>query len=488
MHPVLFIAVPLLAAFLAGPLSQIARKGWLPSIILVIAAIAAGSMLPSVLVQPINETVVIAAPLGINLYAGPAAILLILVTSIFGILLTGSKELRDHFEKSTPSTVLALLHFAGIFGIFLSGDLFNIFVFLEIAALSAYAMTAFSDTTASLEGAIKYLLAGSIASIFLLIGIAVIYLHTGTLNLAELSSTMPMVPAAAKAVIISAILLALAIETELFPLNLWVPDVYEGSGSALSGLFSAMTIKATLYLLFRVITLFGVDQSIIDLLIGAGLLTMIVGELGALRQTNAVRMLAYSSVAQAGLIVAGFFAGAHSAAIVAMIAHSAVKAGLFLIIALAGLSGSVASLTGIGLKNKFVGVTATVLILSLLGLPPFIGFAGKLLILQGLNSSVGIGAVILVLVASLVEAWYLLKLVSLIWKTESTVEFSFKPIHTVILILPLILVIAGGVYPKAILSLTDKVANDLVDIQSYRTNVLGGSATIESTDLNGGTQ
>jgi len=479
MHPVLFTAIPLLAAFMAVPLMRIFKKGMLPTAMLILSASFAAAMLPSVLETPISELIVIAAPLGINFYAGPASILLILVVSLFGILLTSSKELRVHFDKNSAANVLTLLHFAGVFGILLSGDLFNIFVFLEITAISAYALTALSDTTASIEASIKYLLAGSIASIFLLIGIAFIYYHTGTLNLAQLSELAPAIPVAAKAVIIGTILLALAVEAELFPLNLWVPDVYEGSGSALSGLFSSMTIKATLYLLFRVMMVLGIDQTMINLLVGVGVVSMIIGELGALKQTNAVRMLAYSSVAQAGLIVAGFFGGAESAAIFAMISHSAIKAGLFLIIAFAGLSGSVESLAGIGRKNKFIGISFTILVLSLLGLPPFAGFASKFLILSALNESMGIGMVILVLLASLVEAWYLLKLVALVWRDTDSV--TVKPVPAIVLIVPLIFTIGAGIYPKAVLSVTDQAAKDITNTAVYRSIVLPKAATCEPT-------
>ena len=478
MHPVLFIALPLLTAFLVAPLLKISifKKGWLPTILLGGISLYAGYMLPMVLQAPISELVVIKAPLGINLYAGPFAILMIMATSIFAMVLTSSPKLRSQFSDNAAANVLALLHFAGIYGLFLSGDLFNIFVFLEIASLSAIALTTLSDSTKSIEAAIKYLLAGAIASIFLLVGIALTYFHTGTLNLAEIAVLAPTIPLAAKGIILTTLLISFSIEAELFPFNFWVPDVYEGSGAALSGLFSSMTLKAMLYLVFRFIVIFAIDSSLQSLVLWAGLLSMIVAELGALKQNNVVRMLAYSSMAQAGIIVAGFMAGAESATVFHMLSHSAAKAGLFLIASLAfTLSGkaTLESLRGIGYKNRFVGITATILILSLLGLPPFSGFIGKLLILQAILLKAGIFAVILVLIASLIEAWYLLKLLAIIFDKNDKESVVVPWGLAIPLTLPLVFIVVAGIIPRPILALTTIAGDDLNNKAAYVDNVLG---------------
>jgi proton-translocating NADH-quinone oxidoreductase chain N len=487
MNLVLFIVAPLLAAFLAGALHKIPflRKGWLPTLMLGACGGYAAFLLPATLQAPINETIVVAAPLGVNLYGGPLAILLILVISVFGIVLTSSPKLRRYYSEGVIPNVLTLLHFAGLFGLLLSGDLFNIFVFLEIVALSGYALTTLSDSTASLEGALKYLLAGAVASIFFLVGTALVYYHTGTLNLAQLSLLAPAIPVAAKGVIVISLLVALAIEAELFPLNLWVPDVYEGSGAALSGLFSAMTLKVTLYLLFRILTLFGIIGEFGEMLLWAGLISMTVAELGALKQTNLVRMLAYSSMAQAGLIIAGFSAGfaaeANGAVLFHMISHSAAKAGLFLIASLVLGSGHIKELAGIGSRNRFVGIAAVVLILSLLGLPPFSGFVGKLIILQMLLSKVGIGAVVLVLVASLVEAWYLLKLLSLIFQKETVETKRISTPQSLALIVPVIFIIFAGLFPKVVMKTTNVAVKELSNISLYSSSVLGDSDAVTNS-------
>ena len=486
MHPVLFIALPLLVAFLVAPLRKIAlfKKGWLPTALLALTASYAAYLLPTVLQAPISEMIVIKAPLGINLYAGPFAILMILVTSVFGMVLTSSPKLRGYFSEGNAPTVLALLHFAGINGLFLSGDLFNIFVFLEITSLSAIALTTLSDSTKSIEAALKYLLAGAIASIFLLVGIALVYFHTGTLNLAELSVVASTIPLSARAIILVALLISFSIEAELFPFNFWVPDVYEGSGAALSGLFSSMTLKAMLYLIFKVVVIFSIDSSLQSVVLWAGLISMIIAELGALKQKNVVRMLAYSSMAQAGILVAGFMAHADSATVFHMLSHSAAKAGLFLVASLViSISGNetLEGLRGIGRRNRFVGIAVTVLVLSLLGMPPFSGFIGKFFILQALlitiKGAAGVGAVALVLIASLIEAWYLLKLLAIVFAKDSKEGVTISWKVALPLALPVIFVVVAGMAPRPLLAITSIAGDDLSNNSQYEEAVLGSQST-----------
>ena len=474
MNPVMFIAIPLLVAFLATLLRKIPlfKSGWLPVAVLFASTLYAALMLPQVVANPINETIVIAAPLGINLYAGPLAISLILFTSLFGMVILSSSKMRELLSDGDAPSVITILHFAGLNGLFLSGDLFNIFVFLEIASLSAYAITALSDSTKSLEASIKYILAGSIASIALLVGIALVYFHTGTLNLAELSTLSSSIPASVKSLMVISLLIALLIEAEIFPFNTWVPDVYEGSGAEVSGMFSSMTLKATLYVLFRVVVTLTVSDSIRDLVLWIGLISMVVAELGALKQKNLVRMFAYSSMAQAGFMVAAFMARAEGDTIFYMYTHSAIKAGIFLILSLVAGSGKLDSLKGIGRKNPIIGLSAIVLVLALLGLPPFSGFVGKIMMLKGLMGSVGSLGVIIVLVASLIEAWYLLKLISIMYSPDIDDAKSISVIESLPLLIPVLFVTVVGIYPKVVHSYSSAASKDISTVEIYQNNVL----------------
>ncbi|QEN03904.1 hypothetical protein EW093_04055 [Thiospirochaeta perfilievii] len=479
MYPILFIVIPLLAGFLASGLRgiKIFRMGWLPTTILLLTGILSGIMLPLVIDNPINQIIVIAPPLGINLFAGTLPISIILITSIFGVVILSSPKMRHYFSDGSSSTVLVLLHIAGINGLLLSGDLFNIFVFLEIVSLSAYAITTLHNDSKAFEATLKYILAGSFASIFLLVGISVVYYHTGTLNLAQLSIVSPSIPFTAKAIITVTLLGAFLLEAEMFPLNTWVPDVYEGSGAAVSGMFSTITLNATLYILFRVITVFGIDETLTTFLLVIGLISMIAGELGALRQSNLVRMFAYSSMAQGGLLLVGYLSKANGGMVLYLFNHAAVKAGLFLILSLAMNKGSIEDLRGLGRKNPIIGFSFVVLTLSLLGLPPFAGFVGKFLILKSLMAGYGVIPVLLVLLSALIEAWYLLKLISVLFnKDVSTRDISiFK---TIPLLIPVIFVIVSGVIPQTIYKISTKAENDLYNKSFYQSIVLtqGGSS------------
>ena len=480
MNPVLFIAIPLLLSFIAGGLRSIKifKDGWLPTAYLLLNLMLAAALFPRVLEAPINETIVIAAPLGINLYAGVLAISMIVIISIFGIVIVSSPKMRNYFSENTATNVLVLLHFAGVNGLLLSGDLFNIFVFLEIVSLSAYAITTFSDSAKSFEAAIKYLLAGSIASIALLIAVALIYFHTGTLNFAQLTEVAPLIPTSIKSVIIVVLLISFLTEAELFPFNTWVPDVYEGSGAAVSGLFSAVTVNATLYILFRVVFVFGMEKEVGNLILWIGLISMIVGELGALKQTNLVRMFAYSSMAQVGLMTVGFISNAHGGTLLYLFNHSAIKAGLFLILSLFLNKETLEDIRGIGRKYKLVGFASIVLVLSLLGLPPFSGFVGKILILKAVMTETGTIGVILILIASVIEAWYLLKLLSVIFSKEESTVKEVSIFEQLPLLIPSIFIIVVGIYPKVLLNHAQKGENELYNNSYYKTTILGESGHI----------
>lgn len=481
-HPVLLIAIPLLIAFVAGLLYKIPlfRKGWLPTFVLGLVSAFAFAILINSNGEAINELIVIKAPLGINIYGGPFALLFIGVTSLLTITLTASPKMRRYFSDSIQSNVLFILHLAGINGLFLSGDIFNLFVFLEIASLSAYALTVISDSAKSFEAGIKYILVGSISSILLLVGIALIYKYTGTLNLAELSQVAPLMSAAVYSAVLAFILIPLLIEAEVFPFNLWSPDIYEGSGAAVSGIFSALTLKAMIYLLFRIVITLAPSQSVFTGLMWLGLISMVVAELGALKQKNLVRMLAYSSIAQAGLIIAAFSlsglssSSLNSGVVIALISHSAAKAGLFLIASLVLVNGSIYELKGIGQKNRVIGGAFIVLTLSLLGLPPFSGFIGKFLILKSFAITVGSIPVALILISAVIEAWYLLKLISIVFSREDNENTALPMRYAISLIIPIAIIIILGVAPKMFSKQISNGTNDITNSIEYNSNVLGG--------------
>ncbi len=473
MSPVLFIVIPLFTAFLAPGFKKLkpVREGWLPTLFLLATAAMAAYLLPRVMNNPINQIIVIAPPLGINLYAGAFAVTTIFITSLFGILIISSPRMRLYFSDTIAANVLILLHFAGLNGLLLSGDLFNIYVFLEIASLSAYAITAFNDDAKSFEAALKYLLAGSFISILLLVGIGAVYFHTGTLNLARLSELAGSLSLRTRTFIAVALVGALLIEGEFFPLNTWVPDVYQGSGSAVSGLFSTVTININLYVLFRVLTVFGFLEDMRTILLWIGLITLLAGELGALRQKDLTRLLGYSTIAQVGLLLAGFVSNAQGGTYLYLLNHTAVKSGLFLILILTEKDGSLEDLRGMGRKNPLIGIAGVILSLSLLGLPPFAGFSGKLLILRTLIAGEGVLTVILILAASLIEAWYLLRILSVLFSREEGND-RIPPGKTIILLLPVLFVLLAGILPGIFFKGSMEAERELYDTTTYQEQVL----------------
>lgn len=283
-----------------------------------------------------------------------------------------------------------LLALAGLLGIVITGDAFNVYVFLEIASLASYVLVAQGRDRRALTAAYQYLILGTIGATLILIGIGLLYVMTGTLNMADLAARIPALEG--NRTILAAfafITVGVSLKLALFPLHLWLPNAYTYAPSAVSAFLAATATKVAAYVLLRfTFTIFGAKfafgaQPLEWILIPLALIAAVAGSLVAIFQTDVKRLLAYSSVAQIGYIALGIgFASKTglTGGIVHLLNHALMKGGLFLAVGCVSYrTGGVdlAHFRGLGRRMPFTMAAFVVGGLSLVGTPLTVGFISK---------------------------------------------------------------------------------------------------------------
>ena len=489
-YAILIIALPLLAAFLIPLLDMVSKK--LPKFVPVIVMAFNSFMTIMFLLHLIktNKPIIVTLggfmpPFGINLTIGYLSTILLILISVVGFIVS----IYSLTEKDVEYRyyMLNLLLIMGISGLVTTGDIFNMFVFLEITSIAAYSLTAYKADGLSLEATMKYVLIGSLASVFILIGIGVLYYAGHSLNMADIAKNINKIPTEMKMFSVAMLFVGLAIEAEMFPLNGWVPDVYQATKTPVTTLFSSIVVKATIYMMFRVlITVFQVDAHIMNFVMIVGLITLLMGELSALKQTNIKRMLAYSSIGQVGLIVVAISTMTNigiSGGLYQMLNHGIFKGVLFLgtgymVTSVLGSTGKIEDLRGIAKKMPVTAFLVSFTIIALLGVPPLSGFWAKFLIMQGVVGSGHYIVAAVVLGATIIEAVYYLKFIAIMYDGFEIKDFSAKvtlnrliPVFLFSAMTVLIaLVNVTGIFNEVLL----KAAIEFTDVQAYITAVLGG--------------
>ncbi len=310
-----------------------------------------------------------------------------------------------------------LLLVGGLAGLTYTGDVFNMYVFLEIVGLAAYALVATGDSTRSVLAGLKYLIIGTIGASLFLLGVGYAYIATGTLNMVDLASRLgtDVAPYDSRLVLASfgLIVTGLTVKVALFPMHTWQPDAYAEAPDSVSVFISALVSTVSAYALARVLfTVFTLDFFAAvpiarELIAYAAAISIIAGSILAVLQSDIKRMLAYSSVSQFGMIVAAFGLMNKTAAIggtIHLLGHAVIKGALF------AAAGIVVAVTGARTVDEYAGlaqrapVTAgafAVLALSMVGVPPAVGFVGKWYIAVGAVES-GVWPVAAVILVSTV--------------------------------------------------------------------------------------
>jgi formate hydrogenlyase subunit 3/multisubunit Na+/H+ antiporter MnhD subunit len=358
-------------------------------------------------------------PLGIIFYIDKLALLFVLMVVIGTLILWFGKK-RGNVREET----LLLLIVAGGCGLALSGDLFNIYVFYEIVAVASYGLAASSGKASGYAASIRFLILSAFGSSFFLLGIALIFAVTGTLNLSHLAELAPnLLNGPVGLVAFALMLIGLGVKAELFPVNTWVPEVYATAPSRVSGLLGGIVSKLALLVVLRFLVLMYADVSAAHLLLlSLGILGVVSGELAALRATNLRQVLAYSSIGQLGLVAIAFSipgpAGVMAGCALAL-HHAIVKPAFFMLTDAWG--GQLSHLAGAVKSSLLSSLLFLFLALSLIGIPPLPGFWAKFLLFTGaLGTPENLGwyqmAVGFVIVATIIETVYFMRIIRLIFQ------------------------------------------------------------------------
>jgi len=416
--PVLQVVLPLLTA----PVCVLLRRAWLAWLAALavtgVALVIAGLLLADVLAGgPLSYALGgWAAPWGIEFRvdAVNAFVLLIVAAIGFVVMLFARKSVEHEIGPDRAYLFYAsyLLCLAGLLGVTITGDAFNLFVFLEISSLSSYILISLGKDRRALYAAYQYLILGTIGATFYLIGVGLLYQVTGTLNMADLAERLAGQEAVRGVRVAFAFLtVGISLKLALFPLHLWLPNAYTYAPSAVSGFLAATATKVAIYVLVRVLfTIFGADFSfgampLSEILMVLALLAMFTASTVAIFQKDAQRVLAYSSVAQIGYIVLGIsmatVAGLQ-AGILHLFNHALMKGGLFLVMGCIFYrlgSTRISDFAGLGRRMPWTAAAFVAGGLSLIGIPLTAGFVSKwYLILAALDQ--GLWWIALFIVAS----------------------------------------------------------------------------------------
>lgn len=330
-------------------------------------------------------------PIGISMVMDGLTVFMLVTINIVAFLI--SVYSIDYMEKYTGKWIfytLFLLMLSGMNGVIISGDMFNLYVFLEIAAISSYALVAFGTEHEELEASFKYAVMGVLASSFILLGIVFLYSFTSTLNMADMSLELVKRGTSRIISLVSVLfLMGFGLKSALVPFHAWLPDAHPSAPAPISAMLSGLLIKSLgIYTIIRIFfSVLGASPQVLSILMRLGAISILVGACLALGQWDFKRLLAYSSINQVGYVILGLGLGTPLGVLGALfhlLNHSVFKSLLFLNSGAVEYSTGTRDLQKMGGLRKRMGVTANtslVASMSIAGIPPFNGFWSKLIII-----------------------------------------------------------------------------------------------------------
>ncbi|MBU3554782.1 NADH-quinone oxidoreductase subunit NuoN [Polynucleobacter sp. UB-Piko-W3] len=383
-------------------------------------------------------------------------------------LIYSKQYLTDRALFRPDFIVLALLALLGQFVLISGANLLTLYLGLELMALPTYALVAMRhNNEKSVEAAIKYFILGALASGFLLYGMSMLYGVTGSLDLIEIFKVVadPRVNHLVMAFGLVFIVAGMAFKLGVVPFHMWVPDVYQGAPTAVTLMIAAAPKLAAFALLFRLLvnTLLPLLGDWQPMLVILAVLSLVVGNVTAIAQTNLKRMLAYSAIAQMGFVLLGMLSvfddHAFSASMFYVITYVLTTLGTFGLLMVLSRKGhdceTLDDLKGLNQKHPWFAFIGLVMMFSLAGIPPTVGFAAKLGVLEALVDGEHTFLAIVAVMASLIGAFYYLRVVKVMYFDQPVHEttISGSGFAKGILGLNSILVLALGIIPAGLMSL-----------------------------------
>ncbi len=360
------------------------------------------------------------APYGISLVIDRLSAAMVAITGVIGLATVVYGLVREGDPaggRDFHLFVQGLL--TGVCGTFITGDVFNLYVWFEVLLIASFALIVLGDGARRLSGTVVYLFLNLLATLLFLLSAGLLYGATGTLNMAELAqlSAAGEIPAGGTVAVVL-MLLAFSIKAALFPVFGWLPASYHVAWSPVSALFAGLLTKVGVYALIRIVTLVWPQAGVVhEVLLWVACLTMLVGVLGAAAQTEVRRILSFHIVSQVGYMVLGLALAtplALAGAVFYLIHHIVVKANLFFIGGLAArMAGSerLAAMGGLYARAPWLAILFAIPALSLAGIPPLSGFWAKFVLVK---ASLDIGAWVAAAVALVTGVFTLLSM-SKIW-------------------------------------------------------------------------
>jgi len=332
---------------------------------------------------------------------------------------------------------LLLLSLSGMMIMVSSSDFLIIFLGLEVLSISSYALAGLKrGDHLSSEAAAKYFLLGSFASAFIVFGLALLYGASGSTEISEFIHVLSGQPVSLLAVAgLGLIIVGLGFKIAVVPFHMWTPDVYQGSPTPVTALFSVAPKAVGFAVLMRIFQPYwrtALDTEVVFAALWIiAVLTMVIGNLIALRQTNVKRILAYSSIAHAGYLLVAILTRDHSSLLFYLAVYLFMNIGAFsAIIALSKKDKEYLELedyAGIGFKYPWIGATFSIFLFSLAGFPPTGGFLAKFYVFSSAVREGLISLVVIAVLASLISVFYYLRIIIFMYMKEPTREIS---IHT----------------------------------------------------------
>ena len=433
------------------------------------------------------------APFGIVFVADMLSVTLVLLTSIAGFAVsifstTGLSRQRMMYGY------FPIFHFLlmGLMGAFLTGDIFNLYVWFEVIIISSFVLMTLGGRKAQLEGAVKYMSLNILASTFFLMGIGILYGITGSLNMADIAQKITQVQNQYLVGITSVFfILGFGIKSAVFPLYYWLPSSYHTPPSAVAATFGGLLTKVGIYAMLRVYSLIFIpDDFTKTLLIVIATLTIITGAFGALVKTNIRRLFSYLIVCHIGFMVGGlamFTKLALMGAVFYLVHDIMVKTNMFLIAGLLRqLRGTMEMnrLGGLYAEYPKISLLVALVLFSLVGIPPLSGFWPKLYLFREAFDHGQYFFIAALIIGSLATLYVIAKMwAEVFWKDmpkDVEIDNKFEPLplfKKILLVLPIgilaIVTLYVGLNAEVIVQVADRISNELIDTTPYIEAVLG---------------
>ena len=443
--PVLQVIIPLLAA----PLCFLLRKEAIVSVFTVVVGFVCFAISMNLLGQVIDGDVVVyelgdwSRPYGIEYRIDILnAFLLVVVSGISAVVfVAGPGQARRAIPEGREYLFYAalLLCLTGLLGVTITGDVFNVFVFLEISSLSSYILIALGRSRRALMAAFSYLIMGTIGATFLLIGIGLMYQMTGTLNMVDMAERLQDAEQTRTIfVALSFVVVGISVKLAVFPLHQWLPNAYSFSPPLVSAFLASTATKVAYYLLVRFcLGLFGLSLvfEIVEvdiLLLPLSVLAMFVGSIAAIYQRDFKRLLAYSSIAQVGYMTLGLSLATEAgvaSGLIHVFNHALMKGALFLVAACVTwrMGGTtLEAMKGLGQRMPMTMAAMVVAGLALVGVPGTVGFVSKWALVSAALEKDAFVLAFLIMASSVLALVYVWKLVEIVYFMDPEVEIERK--------------------------------------------------------------